>query len=180
MSDGTYPASGDPEPYTGAAPPALSARRASTFRGSSLSPLLTRRDHLFRRISAKRLHSVRTRTNKILHQSMLTDQWPDLHPASLPVRQRDHTPPPLLPRSLSSLGCKRDPSYKILHDPPTRPHNSSRTRRRDLLPIRVQFPSCRNMTATGLPVPYFLLRSGIARTLPLLHLLRWTSRPRFG
>ncbi len=47
---------------------------------------------------------------------MLTDQWPELRPVSLPVSHRKPAPTPLLPRSLISLGWQKDPSYKVRHD----------------------------------------------------------------
>jgi len=44
---------------------------------------------------------------------MLTDHWPELRTASLPVYHRSKTPPPPLPRSLPSFGWKRYPSHMI-------------------------------------------------------------------
>jgi len=107
-----------PVPPTRAARPPPSAQRAPTSRSFPLLLLISKRYFLRRTITAKRAHSVRIRASKRQPQSMLTDHWPELRPVSLPIYHRTKTPPPLLQRSLPSLGRKRDPSHKIRLDPP--------------------------------------------------------------
>jgi len=95
----------------------LSAHRAPTSRSSPLLRLFSKRELRSREAVAKPAQSIRIKLNKRLHQSMLKDHWFEMRPALLPVYHRTKAPPPPLPRSLSSLGWKRDSSHKIRHEP---------------------------------------------------------------
>ena len=66
---------------------------------------------------AKRSQAARAKKSIALSPPRLTDHWPDLRPASLPVPHRKPATTPLLSRSLLSLGRQKDPSYKVHHDP---------------------------------------------------------------
>jgi len=116
----SHPTHGGTYPPTRVARPSPSARRPPTCRISPLLPLLSRRDLLCRATTAKHIHWVRVRAKNRLRHSMFTDHWPEILPANLPIFHRETSPPPLLPRSLSSLGWKRHPSYRIRLNPPTR------------------------------------------------------------
>jgi len=139
-----------PDPSTWAARPPPSAQRAPASKSSPLLLLLSRRDHLYRISTAKRTHAIRIHADKRQHLSMLTDHWPDLGLASLPVYRRKTAPPPPLPRSMPDLGWIRDPSYRIRLDPPRGLHFPSRTPRRVLHPKHVQALSRRTLTITCL------------------------------
>ena len=76
---------GSPDPETRAARPPPSAQRGPTSRSSPLFLQLSKRDLLSRISTVKRTHSVRIRSNKRQHQSMLTVHWPELRSASLPL-----------------------------------------------------------------------------------------------
>ena len=99
-----HPTYGGLDPSARAARPPPSAQRAPTSRSSPLLLLLSRRDIHSRTTTAKRAPSVRIRANKRQHQSMLTDHWPELRPASHPVYHRTKAPPSPIPRSLCNLG----------------------------------------------------------------------------
>ena len=143
----------DPDPTTRGARPSPSAQRAPTNKSSPLLLLLSKRYLLRRAIMTKRAHSVRIQANKRQHQPMLTDHWPELRPASLPVYHRTNAPPPPLPRSLPNLGWKRDASHIIRLDLPKRapflfPHSP-----RVLHPTFVCALPCRTLKVTYLPHP---------------------------
>ena len=106
----------DPYPTTRSDRPPPSAQRAPTCMSSPLLLLLSKRDLGCRATMAKRAHSVRIRVNKRQQQSMLTDHWPELRPASLPIFHRSKAPLPPLPRSLPNLGWQRDPSHRLRLD----------------------------------------------------------------
>jgi hypothetical protein len=73
------------DPTTRAARPSPSAQRAPTSKSSPILLLLSKRDFRCHATMAKRAHSVRIRVNKRQHQTMLSDLWHELRPASLPV-----------------------------------------------------------------------------------------------
>jgi hypothetical protein len=113
----TTPVMQSTTPTKGKSSPPTSAPPARPCRGTSLGSL-SRRDVLYMITTAKRVRAARTRSNARHHQTVIAAQFPDLRPASLPVHNRLPAPTPLLPRSLSSLGWHRDPSYRIEFDPP--------------------------------------------------------------
>jgi hypothetical protein len=125
--DNPHRAHDDPDLEKGTWRPPLSAHRAPTSRSSPLLWLFSNRGLHSREAVVKRVQSIRVRVNKRLHQSMLKDHWPELRPTSLSVYHRTKALPPPIPRSLPSLGLKRDSSHMIRHDPPKEAHSPSRT-----------------------------------------------------
>jgi len=108
----------DSYPTKGGARSPLFAQQAPTNKRSTLILALPKRDLHRRGTAAKRAHSVRVRVNKRLNQPMLTYHWSALRPASFSGYHWTKAHLPLIPKSLLSLGWKRDPSQRIRLDLP--------------------------------------------------------------
>jgi hypothetical protein len=95
--------------------------RTRSHRGRLPIRILSRALLLSRELMAKRTRSRRIRAKAKNSQSMITDHFPGLIPASLPARDRQPTPTVLRPRSLPSLSWRRNPSFRMRLDPPQEP-----------------------------------------------------------